>query len=260
MTNSRPLLFFEAALLAWCVFDGRRHRQTHARMTDRFLATVSHELRTPLNAIIGWTQLLKSGTLSPADTARAIDAIDRNARAQTRLVNDLLDVSNMMQGRLSLNRSVIDVRPICDAAVDAARTLGEGRQIAVDGDIDTRPLPVLADASRLTQVLGNLLSNAIKFSPPQSRVLLQVTREDDSVRISVRDQGKGIAATDLPHVFERFVQGASDTMRVGLGLGLALVKEIVTLHAGEVTAESKGRGQGATMTVRLPLASSQQAT
>ena len=231
-----------------------REAQESTRLRDEFLATVSHELRTPLTPILTWTQLLRPGRQDPAMFARAIDAIERSARAQAQLIEDLLDVSRIITGRLR-----IDVRPmplwgVVEAAIESMGPAAEAKGILLDVVLDPQARLVMGDADRLQQVVWNLLSNAIKFTPPGGRVAVRVEQVDDEVRLTVRDTGKGIRPEFAPYVFERFRQADSSTTRAhgGLGLGLAIVRHLVELHGGSVSAESAGEGRGATFIVRLP--------
>lgn len=225
-------------------------------LKDQFLATASHELRTPLNAIVGWVHVLQTGALvNDEQRQHALNAIERNARIQTHLIEDLLDVSRMIQGRVSLTVAPIDLRSIVDAAVDAIRPAAAAKDIAVDVERADDVLPVIGDGHRLQQVAWNLLANAVKYTPQGGRVTLSVRQEGQGAVIRVTDTGEGIAAEFLPHLFEPFRQGASKTtMRTGLGLGLAIVRRLVDLHGGQISAESAGLGQGAQFTVTIPLA------
>ncbi len=235
--------------------EARARAEEQSRLKDEFLATLSHELRTPLNAILGWIHLLGLGRLSPAQQAEGIRAIERNARAQAGLVDDLLDMSRIVSGRMRLEPQQIDLREIVDAALTTVRTAADGKQIAltleVPIDLDTR---ATADPARIQQVLWNLLSNAVKFTPTGGRVTVALREQQDCLQIVVSDTGEGIRPDFLPHLFGRFRQAdASITRRhAGLGLGLALVQQLVELHGGTVHAISDGEGRGATFTVSLP--------
>jgi CheY-like chemotaxis protein/nitrogen-specific signal transduction histidine kinase len=226
------------------------------RSKDDFLATLSHELRTPLNAILGWAQMCRSGKLAGAEMERALEAIERNARAQAQLVEDILDVSRIIAGKLRLHVSTVDVRGFVEAAMDAVRPAAQAKKIALDLVIEGEDQveSVRGDMHRLEQVVWNLLSNAIKFTPLSGHVLVRVWRAAEHISIEVRDDGKGIPATFLPLVFERYRQadGAITRAHGGLGLGLAIVRFLVELHGGSVRAESPGEGLGASFTVRLP--------
>ena len=224
------------------------------RLKDEFLATVSHELRTPLNAVLGWTRMLRTGSITPAAMARAVDAVERNADALANLVNDLLDVSRIVTGQLRLNPEPTDVAQVVRDSVEALGPSVAAKRLRLSAEID--PVPrLLVDANRLRQVVWNLLSNAIKFTPPAGEVSVRIFQEEVWVRIVVSDTGQGIAADQLPYVFNRFWQAdAAPTRTVGgLGLGLAIVRHLVEAHAGTVTAYSEGVGRGASFTVSLPL-------
>jgi signal transduction histidine kinase/ActR/RegA family two-component response regulator len=225
-----------------------------SRLKDEFLTTLSHELRTPLNAIVGWVHLLRAGALRTEEAARAIETIDRNAKAQTQLISDVLDVSRIVAGRLRLNVSPIRPSFVIDEAVESLRPAAEAKRLNLRTVIDPSAGPVLADPDRLRQVVWNLLSNAIKFTPENGRVQVRLGLEGGDVTITVADDGDGIGPEFLPHVFDRFRQAnASSTRRHGgLGLGLALVRHLTELHGGSVHAESAGQGKGSSFRVRLP--------
>jgi signal transduction histidine kinase/ActR/RegA family two-component response regulator len=234
-----------------------RHKAEEAnRIKDDFLSTVSHELRTPLNAILGWVWLLSNGTLSPEETRRAIATIERNARAQGQIVDDLLDVSRIITGKLRLQVIQVNLVQIIEAALDSVGPAAAAKEIQVERRLD--PLAALAtgDPNRLQQVVWNLLSNAVKFTPQGGTVEVGLARQGSYAEIRVRDTGAGISADFLQHVFDRFRQADSSSTRAhgGLGLGLAIVRHLVELHGGTVEAESAGEGKGATFTVRLPVA------
>jgi signal transduction histidine kinase len=232
------------------------------RLKDEFLATLSHELRTPLNAIVGWSAMLVQGQLDAETQTRAIASIDRNARAQTKLINDVLDVSRIASGKLQLNVKPVDLASVLYAAVESVSHAATARQVRIDMSLDPSVQPILADADRLQQVLWNLLSNAIKFTPAGGHVSVKVACTTSDVEVVVADDGVGIPREFVPHVFERFRQADSSITRVhgGLGLGLAIVRYLVELHGGTVSAESEGAGKGATFTVRLPIAPPAAAT
>src|SRR5919108_5882671 len=224
-------------------------------LKDQFLATLSHELRTPLTSILGYARMLRDGTLPAAAAGRALDVIERNARAQVQLFNDLLDVSSVMLGELRLEQHAVLLPAVVEAEVEAARGEAERNRLTLEYELIEPVPPVTGDAGRLQQIVRKLLSNAIKFTPPGGRVRVRVDRADDAARLVVSDTGVGIAPAFLPHVFDRFRQADSSMTRVygGVGLGLTLVRDLVELHEGQVTAESAGDGAGATFTVRLPL-------
>jgi signal transduction histidine kinase len=224
------------------------------RVKDEFLATLSHELRTPLNAILGWATMLREGRLNPEQRSRALDVIERNARSQAELVDDLLDVSRIITGKLRLEAKPIDAAPAIEAAVDSVRPMAEAKGVQLEWRQETRGR-VLGDPDRIQQIAWNLLSNAIKFTPSGGRVVASVRARDAQVEFAVTDNGVGIDPAFLPHVFERLRQADSSTTRQhgGLGLGLAIVRHLVEAHGGTVRAESAGLGHGTTFIVTLPL-------
>jgi len=234
-----------------------RELQESNRLKDEFLGTVSHELRTPLNAVLGWSQLLKRAGDDPATAARAIDAIERNAQAQAQLVEDLLDTSRVVSGKMHLTVAPSDVGEIVRAAIESFRPLARSRGVTLDLDIPPGLPPTLSDAARLQQVIGNVVSNALKFTPSGGRVRTTVRKSGGSLEIEVADTGAGIAPEFLPYVFDRFRQADSTTTRVhgGLGLGLSIARQLVEMHGGTIRAASEGRGKGATFTIVLPAAS-----
>lgn len=225
------------------------------RMKDEFLATVSHELRTPLNAILGWTQMLKNGIVGYEQLPKAIDTIERNSRSQAQLVEDLLDVTRIVSGKLRLNIKPVELTSVVETAIDTVRPAAEARGVEIEKHFDDLPALVSGDAERLQQIVWNLLSNAIKFTPKGGRVTVRLERAESAAQITVRDTGKGIEPEFLPYVFDRFRQADGTTTRKhgGLGLGLAIVKHLVELHGGSISADSEGIGKGASFTVRLPL-------
>lgn len=225
------------------------------RVKDEFLAVLSHELRTPLNPILGWSKLLQSRKLDERKTTYALETIERNARLQVQLIEDLLDVSRILQGKLSLNVAPINLAMTITAALETVRLAAEAKSIQIQTVLEPNIGQVLGDAGRLQQVIWNLVSNAVKFTPQAGKVEVRLERVDCDAQIIVSDTGKGIHPNFLPHVFEYFRQADSATTRKfgGLGLGLAIVRQIVELHGGTVQAESFGEGQGATFTVKLPL-------
>lgn len=224
------------------------------RMKDQFLATVSHELRTPLNAIIGWTHMLRIGKLDNEGTDRALETIDRNAKAQAQLVEDLLDVSRVIGGKLQLNIGPVDTASIINAAIDSVQPAATSKEIQIEVTLDPAIRHISGDASRLQQIVWNLLSNAIKFTPAKGRVDVSLKRKDSDVQITVSDNGQGIDPAFVPFIFDRFRQADSSTTRNfgGLGLGLSIVRHLVELHGGTVEAHSDGEGKGATFTITLP--------
>ncbi|HSP18754.1 MAG TPA: ATP-binding protein, partial [Myxococcaceae bacterium] len=231
-----------------------RRAEEASRAKDEFLATVSHELRTPLASILGWTRLLRRGGLTPEKHARALETLERNARAQTRLVEDLLDVSRIVSGKTRLNIETADLMRIVEAAVESMRPSAESRSVRLD--LSAQPCALAGDPERLHQILWNLLSNAVKFTARGGHVSVSLGVRDRTATLTVSDTGQGIRPDFLPHVFERFRQADATATRAhgGLGLGLAIVRHLVELHGGTVGASSPGEGQGATFTVQLPLA------
>jgi signal transduction histidine kinase/ActR/RegA family two-component response regulator len=225
------------------------------RAKDEFLATVSHELRTPLTPMLTWVRLLRTARLDTATAARALEAIERNARAQAQLVEDLLDVSRIITGKLRLDARAVALEAIAEAALDAVRPAADAKGITLDAALDSGVV-VTGDPDRLQQVLWNLVSNAVKFTPRGGRVEVSLGRAGDHAQVTVRDTGMGIRPEFLSFVFDRFRQADASTTRVhgGLGLGLAIVRHLVELHGGSVEAASEGEGRGATFAVRLPLA------
>jgi signal transduction histidine kinase/CheY-like chemotaxis protein len=226
------------------------------RAKDEFLATLSHELRTPLTAMLGWVRMLQSGTLDEATSARALQVIHRNTKLQAQLIDDLLDVSRIVTGKLSLELKAVDVGAVVETAMDAVTPAALAKSVELERRVDPAAGPAWADPHRLQQVVWNLLSNAVKFTPSGGRVTIAVDRDDPHVVVCVTDTGQGIAPEFLPYIFDRFRQADSTTTRAhgGLGLGLAIVHHLVTLHHGAVTAASEGPDRGATFTVRIPLA------
>ena len=231
------------------------------RAKDEFLSTVSHEIRNPLNAVLGWTRILLDRKDVDAEVlARALRVIDRNAALQARMIDDLLDVARIASGKLRLEMQTVDLPAVALAAVDVVGPSATAKQIEVRTRLDPKAPPVLGDPQRLQQIIWNLLSNAVKFTDPGGLVEVSVARVGKATRLAVRDTGSGISADFLPFVFERFRQSDASSARRhgGLGLGLALVRELVELHGGTVRAESPGERQGATFTIDLPTARSTQ--
>jgi PAS domain S-box-containing protein len=233
-----------------------REAERANRLKDQFLATLSHELRTPLSAILGWTQILRAGARDPADLAKGLDIIERNARAQTKLIEDLLDVSRITSGKLRLEMQRVRPATFVQAALETVRPAAEAKGVRIEKDLDPDAGPVAGDPGRLQQVVWNLLSNAIKFTPSGGRVAVAVRRIDERVEVRVSDTGIGIEPRFLPQLFERFSQADPSTTRRhgGLGLGLSIARHLVELHGGTVHAESDGPGLGATFAIRLPVA------
>ncbi|MBR8836214.1 MAG: response regulator [Stigonema ocellatum SAG 48.90 = DSM 106950] len=225
------------------------------RIKDEFLAVLSHELRTPLSPILGWVKLLKQQKLDEASTLRAIENIERNAELQVRLIEDLLDISCILRGKVSLNWQGIDLKLIIYAALETVSLAAEAKSIHINLKLDKHVGLVCGDANRLQQIVWNLLSNSVKFTPTDGLVEVSLEQIDSQVKIRVSDTGKGISPEFLPYVFESFRQADTGTTRKfgGLGLGLSIVRYLIELHGGTVTADSPGEGQGATFSVSLPL-------
>jgi signal transduction histidine kinase/ActR/RegA family two-component response regulator len=236
--------------------------ETHARaaaeesnrLKDEFLATLSHELRTPLTAILGWSRMLASRALDERARQTAVETIERNARAQQQIVEDILDVSRIIKGQLRLEPEPVDLCSVVESAVETVRPAAGAKRLRLEKEFGEGMLPVAGDARRLQQVAWNLLSNAVKFTPAGGEVRVSVAQSDGHVRVTVTDTGLGIRRDFLPYVFDRFRQGDQSTTRAhgGLGLGLAIVRHLVELHGGTVSAESPGEGQGARFTFELP--------
>jgi signal transduction histidine kinase len=239
---------YEAELTA------RNAAESANRIKDEFLAVLSHELRTPLNPILGWTKLMRTRKLDRATSDRALETIERNAKLQTQLIEDLLDVSRILQGKLNLNFGRINLASVIEAAIETVRLAAQAKSIEIQTIIESGVGPVLGDANRLQQVIWNILSNAIKFTPTGGQVKIKLGQVGSQIQIHVTDTGKGIVPEFLPYVFDYFRQADGATTRKfgGLGLGLAIVRHLVELHGGTVQADSLGEGQGATFTVRLP--------
>jgi PAS domain S-box-containing protein len=250
----------KAAKERMLLLDRERAARTAAErlseVKDEFLATLSHELRTPLNAILGWSQVLRTGTRDPADLLKGLETIERNARIQTQLIEDLLDMSRITSGKLRLDVQQIHPIGFIDAAIETVHPAAEAKGIAVERELDLAAGPISGDPNRLQQVVWNLLSNAIKFTPRDGRVHVLLERVDSHVELTVADTGAGIRAEFIPHLFERFRQGDASTTKAygGLGLGLSIVKNLVELHGGSIEVKSPGEGRGTTVTVTFPLA------
>ena len=236
----------------------RREELEHSnRMKDDFLGIVSHELRTPLSAILGWARMLRRGMLtSPQARERALDAIERNASLQARLVDDLLDVSRIVSGKLAFDMTPVDLAAIIEAAIDSVRPSLLSKGLEIGTTLASERVTVLGDARRLQQVVWNLLTNAIKFTPPGGRIEIVLARSERTATVSVCDTGIGIPADVLPRIFERFKQADGTATRLygGLGLGLSIVRHVVESHGGRAAARSDGEGRGAEMVVELPIA------
>jgi signal transduction histidine kinase/response regulator RpfG family c-di-GMP phosphodiesterase len=232
-----------------------------SRMKDEFLATLSHELRNPLNAILGWAQLLRMSDSTPEEFDEGIQIIERNARAQTQIIEDLLDMSRIISGKIRLDVQRIDLAEVVRAAIETVQPAADAKGLRIRSVLDPRAGPISGDPSRLQQVFWNLLSNAVKFTPKDGFIQIVLERVNSHLEVSVSDSGEGIAAEFLPHVFDRFRQADATTTRQhgGLGLGLAIVRQVVELHGGRVSVASAGPGAGSIFTVSLPLAAMQAA-
>ena len=263
-TNELQLVSLIAWQVAFAVERTRAEAQARrseaaaeeaSRLKDEFLATLSHELRTPLNAILGWVQMLQTGVVSPERLRHAIDVIGRNTNLQARLIDDILDVSRIISGKLEIEHAPVLIAPLIDTVVSGAMPAAQGKNIEL---VKTAPadLPVIdGDAKRLHQVLGNVLSNAVKFTPGGGRIDVRCACEGDAIVIEVQDSGAGIAPEFLPYVFDRFRQADSRAIRRhgGLGLGLAIARHLIEQHDGEIRATSPGPGLGTTVHIRLPV-------
>ena len=234
--------------------EARRTTESALRVKDEFLATLSHELRTPLNAVMGWTRILQGRGVDPATSERALQVIDRNVVAQARLIDDLLDMSRIEAGKLRLEMGPVDFVSCALQAIDVVTPAANGKGISIERNLGESAVLIQADADRIQQVVWNLLANAVKFTPRGGRITLRLEEESGSAKLTVQDSGKGIAPEFLPHVFERFSQANSTASRAegGLGLGLALARQLIELHGGEIAVHSDGLTRGATFTVILP--------
>jgi CheY-like chemotaxis protein len=233
----------------------RAEAERASHMKDEFLATLSHELRTPLNAILGYSQLLRAGAIGEGELAEVVEVIERNARTQTQIIEDLLDLSRIVSGKMRLDVQRVDLADVVGAAVDTVKPAAELKGVRLTSVLDPLVGPMKGDPARLQQVVWNLLSNAIKFTPKGGQVQVALERVNSHVEIVVSDTGEGIKPDFLPHVFDRFRQAESSAGRRygGMGIGLSIVKELVELHGGNVRAKSPGPGRGATFIVSLPL-------
>ena len=256
-TSERKRMELEREQLLATAQAALKEAEQANRLKDEFLATASHELRTPLTAVVGWSRLLRTGKLDAENSARALEAIERNATLQTKLIDDLLDVSRIITGKLTLDRRPIEIAHVVSDAVNTVRPAADAKNIAIETSFDAEVGPVLGDANRLQQVVWNLLSNAVKFTPKNGRIEVALRRVNSEVQVSVGDSGEGISNEFLPYVFDRFSQGDGKTTRShsGLGLGLAIVRQLVELHGGTVKAYSDGPGRGATFKLQLPVLS-----
>jgi signal transduction histidine kinase len=253
---AQAAIAIDNARLFDAVQKAREAAEVANRLKDEFLATVSHELRTPLNAVLGWTSLLRGTQMDDARRARALETVERNARLQQKIVEDLLDVSRIIAGGLQLDKEPMPFRPVVESAIESMRPVAAAKSIALAVDLGDDPAILIGDSARLHQVVWNLLSNAIKFTPEGGAVRVALDVTELRVELVVADTGVGIAPAFLPHVFERFRQGDARVTRAhgGLGLGLAIVRHLTDMHGGSVAAVSAGEGKGATFIVRLPTA------
>jgi PAS domain S-box-containing protein len=253
--TERKLAEEERARLLASAQAARAEAETANRAKDHFLAMVSHELRTPLTAILGWARLLRIGKLDIAGTAQAIEIIERNAKTQSRLIDDLLDISRIISGKLRLNCEPVNLASTIEATLETARPAAKAKSIQLRTEIDARSREVTGDVTRLQQIIWNLLSNAIKFTPSGGRVEVKLNYTELEAHIIISDTGRGINPQFLPKIFERFQQADSKETRQhgGLGLGLAITRNLVELHGGTISAESPGEGHGTTFMVTLPL-------
>ena len=253
---AQAAIAIDNARLFDAVQKARESAEVANQLKDEFLATVSHELRTPLNAVLGWTSLLRGTQMDGPRRAKALEIIERNARLQQKIVEDILDVTRIIAGQLRLDREPMPFRPIVAAAVESIRPMADDKSISLTVELGDDPAILIGDDSRLQQVTWNLLSNAVKFTPDGGAVRVTLDVTESRVELVVSDTGVGIAPAFLPHVFERFRQGDTRVTRAhgGLGLGLAIVRHLTEMHGGSVAAVSAGEGKGATFIVRLPTA------
>ena len=234
--------------------QARLEAEAAARARDEFVALVSHELRTPINAVLGWAEMLRrSGSSDGAFLSQALEVIERNGRAQAQLINDLLDISRITTGKLEIDTRPVELSTVIRAAIDVVRPEADSKQIELQAKLASGANQVMGDLNRLQQVMWNLLSNAVKFTPHGGRVEIRLMRLDSHFEVTVSDSGKGIRGDFLPCVFERFSQANAVRGQGGLGLGLAIARQIVELHGGTIEAESPGEGLGSTFRVKLPL-------
>ncbi len=263
LTRVRPVRDSNGKIVRWIGTNANIHQQREAfkraeeasRSKDEFLATASHELRTPLNAILGWSHLLRSGELEPSAFTRGLETIERNARAQVQLIEDILDGSRIITGKLHLEIRPLDMTALVRAALDTVRTAAEAKGIELSLELEQAASRIVGDPERLQQVVWNLVNNAVKFTPRGGAVRVELRRSGTSIELSVSDSGQGIAQDFLPYVFERFRQAEGSTTRRhgGLGLGLALVRHLVEAHGGTVSATSEGEGRGSRFSALLPV-------
>jgi PAS domain S-box-containing protein len=253
--TDRKLAEKECDRLLECERTARQQAEIANKIKDEFLAVLSHELRTPLNSVLGWSKMLRTRKFDEKTTNRALETIERNAKLQTQLIEDLLDVSRILQGKLNLNICPVSLVMVVEAALETVRLAAEANSIQIQTIFDPNLGQVMGDPNRLQQVVWNLLSNAVKFTPTGGRVEIRLMEVGNQIQIQVSDTGKGINPDFLPYVFDYFRQADGTTTRTfgGLGLGLAIVRKVVEMHGGKVQAESAGEGLGATFSVELPL-------
>jgi CheY-like chemotaxis protein len=234
---------------------GRAAAEATSKMKDQFLGYISHELRTPLTAILLWSRILRTGKLNENDRREALETIERSANAQSEMIEDLLDITRMMSGKLRLNLRDLSLAPVIDAAVDAVRPMAKSKDVTLLTDYDAQAGRVRGDPVRLQQVAWNLLTNAIRFTPAGGQIHVKLRRHQSSLKLEVKDSGRGISPQALPNVFDPLRKSEGDGSHPGgLGLGLALSRQLVELHGGEIAVHSDGEGTGATFTVQIPLA------
>jgi PAS domain S-box-containing protein len=253
---AQAAIAIDNARLFDAVQKAREAAEVANRLKDEFLATVSHELRTPLNAVLGWTSLLRGTQMDDARREKALETIERNARLQQKIVEDILDVSRIIAGQLRLDKEPMPFRPVVESAIESMRPVAAAKSIGLTVELGDDPAIIIGDSARLQQVVWNLLSNAIKFTPEGGAVRVALDVTESRVELVIADTGVGIPAAFLPHVFERFRQGDARVTRAhgGLGLGLAIVRHLTDMHGGSVAAVSAGEGKGSTFIVRLPTA------
>lgn len=234
-----------------------QHAAEASRTKDEFLMTISHELRTPLTVILGWSRILKTRPHDSAQIGRAATAIESSAKGLAQIIEDMIDVSRLVSGKMPLHPALVDLRSVAKAAYVAVAAAAEAKGVQLEAAPDDPYCPVWGDGDRLQQVVWNILSNAIKFTPPKGQVSIRLSRGEHFAELAVTDTGKGISPEFLPHIFERFRQADASTTRNfgGIGLGLSLVRHLIEMHGGTVRAESEGEGRGATFTISLPIRS-----
>jgi signal transduction histidine kinase len=253
-TTAQKLATAEREELLRREHEARSAAERANRVKDEFLATVSHELRTPLNAILGWTRMLSAGQVDSERMAHALTVIERNAGTLARFVEDLLDASAIVAGKLQFDIRSMDLSRVVGEAAESIHHSAEEKGVDVAVTIASNLPPISGDPRRLQQVVLNLLSNAVKFTPPGGRISVDLKRSSDALELTVQDTGAGIPAATLPHIFDRFHQGTVTVRRTGgLGLGLTIARQIVQAHHGTIEASSAGEGQGATFVIKLPL-------